>query len=352
MNRIWGDGLDIEGNGFIEGVLTVGSLNVSPGNNLYVSVNGSDTTGNGSILNPYATIAKALSTVVSPSSSNRWAINVGPGSFSTPFQIKPWCAIVGVAVGANGAGSNGSSLTEISALANTCGFDASFSGAGLAVGWYAHLGFVNAQTWDQAVQAPGCQPQLNFMCCAFASGATYNGTGTVGFDNVLWEMCLSYGGVTVNGWQFFFTRHSEFLGGTCTIHSGPVGATESTKWLAQATAIGSDEFPTNVLVQWASPSPAGAMAICQLDSSNLEGNLTLDGLHTSFVSNIEGIPDLRDKTITLLNSAPIAVLDTPATSMAYAPAVLANWNNSAPTSVSNALDRIAAKIMSMTGSIG
>ena len=85
-------------------------------------------------------------------------------------------------------------------------------------------------------------------------------------------------------------------------------------------------------------------AICQLDLCNLEGNLTLNGLHTLFVANIEGIPDLRDRTITLLNSAPTPVLDTPATSMAYAPAVVANWSGTAPTSVANALDRIAAAL--------
>jgi hypothetical protein len=41
--------------------------------------------------------------------------------------------------------------------------------------------------------------------------------------------------------------------------------------------------------------------------------------------------------------APPVVSDK-ALSMSYAPAVLANWSGTAPTSVANALDRIAAKI--------
>lgn len=66
-------------------------------NQIYVSKSGNDTTGDGSILKPYLTIAKAISVVSSPSPTNLYNISVGPGVFteSNPQTIPAYTEVDG-----------------------------------------------------------------------------------------------------------------------------------------------------------------------------------------------------------------------------------------------------------------
>ena len=279
---------------------------------VYVRKSGSDITGNGTENNPYLTIAHALSTILDASVNKRYVILLGPGQYADPFLIKPW---VGVTAEANTT-SGFFSVTEITAPADTCGFDPSWSTSGFSVSWYTSLTFSNHQTWDQ-LTVPGARPQLTYQDCDFNGGATYNGPGTAGVDNITWDNCLSYGGVTVKGWQFFFcVGGTQFLGGTISILSPPPGALENTMLLAMNTAIGAGFNPTNVLIQWAAPSPVGFLATGDLSNSAIMGTLTLDGAHTSFKATAGGIPP----TVTLLNGAPGPVLETSANGLGYSTA--------------------------------
>ena len=70
------------------------------------------------------------------------------------------------------------------------------------------------------------------------------------------------------------------------------------------------------------------------------GAVSLDGAQTSYEATADGIP----ATVNLTSGAPAPVLDTQARAIGYVPSNLANWSGVAPTSVANALDRIAAKI--------
>lgn len=51
-------------------------------NMLYVRTEGDDAVGNGTITNPYLTIRKAVQTIIAPSQSNPFIIDVGPGEFA------------------------------------------------------------------------------------------------------------------------------------------------------------------------------------------------------------------------------------------------------------------------------
>jgi hypothetical protein len=295
---------------------------------VYVRQGGSDTAGDGTLSKPYATIQQALTSITDNTATKVYEVNVGPGIFSTPFQIKPFTSVVGTDSGSNFFGQ-----TQITAGANTCGFDASWGASGFAYAWFAALVFTNGQTYTQPV---GSQPQLNYRSCTFQGLMQYTGPGTSGVDNLLWEGCLAYGGVTVEGWQFFWTRHTEMLGGTVTIQTAAnAGATESTTWLAKDTGIGRPTDPTAVVFRWAAPTPIGFSAIGSFINSAIVGSLTLDGVHTSFF----GTPEAMPQTLTLMNGATVAGI-----SLNYAPAVLANWSGNAPYSLPNALDRIGAQL--------
>jgi hypothetical protein len=267
--------------------------------------------------------------------TKRYEISVGPGEYVDPFQIKPWCSIVGVPAGSNGATPDGFMITEITAPANSCGFDTSFATSGFSVAWYSNLGFTNAQTWTEPV---GSQPQLNFQACSFNGLPTFIGNGTSGTDNVTMLDCLSYEGVTVTGWQYLWTQRCTFLGGTITVNSGPAGSVESTTWLSENCAVGAGIDVTNVAITWAAPSPVGAMAKADLENTTINGTLTIDGAHTSFQATVGGIPP----TVNLLNGAPTPVALTGSNSLGYTPAVPANWSP-VPANVQQALDQLAAR---------
>jgi hypothetical protein len=298
---------------------------------VFVSKGGSDVTGTGTITSPFHTISHAMASIADGSRAKRYQIDVGPGEYSETWGIKPWVGVCGASGDSNGVDPDGSMLTEITAPTNTVGFDPSFNaGAGFGVGWFENLGFTNGQTWDQSV-APGMQPQLNFRACAFNAQPTFVGTGTVGFDNVTMDDCLSYGGVSVRGWQFLWTNSCRFLGGTCAIQAGAAGATEDTTWLAQNCSVGSATSGTNVTL---TGTVGGRMATADWSNTSQVGSTTLTNPTTSFKSQTGG-----PWNVTLNNGAPAPVINLP-----YAAASVANWNNAPPTSVSNALDRIAARV--------
>jgi len=328
-NKIWGESLDIEGDAEIEGKLTVGSIAYVPAmpadwdfrvpntvqeglDNLamintmipttmqvvYVAKGGDDVYGLGSMMLPYATISKAMSSVTDNSATKRYQITVGPGSYPETWGLKPWVAVVGTANPSNGATPDGAMLTEVPAPANTIGYDASWTAAlGFGVAFVSFIGFTNHQTWDEATNV-GMQPQINFEDCSFNDGVSLLGPGNLGIDNFTFVNCISYNGYTVRGCQYLWLRLCVCLGGTITVQAGPAGATVNTTLLAENCTLGSVINPTALIVQWASPSPSNVHALAIIESTNHTGTLTLDGAHTSFVQNVGYTSDVH-----LLNGA-------------------------------------------------
>jgi hypothetical protein len=266
---------------------------------LYVNKSGNDATASGNDENPFLTIATAMANITDNSINKRYLIDVGPGEYSGSWGIKPWVGIKGANGGSNGATPNGGMLTEITAPINTVGFDSSWtSSAGFGIAFMSFLGFTNHQTWDESV-SPGMEPQINFENCSFNSGASFLAPGNLGFDNVSMQHCISYGGFTVTGWQFLWLKGCTLLGGTVTVNAGGASATTNTTLLAQNTSIGADYANTNIVVHWASPSSNSVYAEVDLSNSTTVGNLTMDGVNTTydcFIGSAAG-------TISLLNGA-------------------------------------------------
>jgi hypothetical protein len=72
------------------------SVGLSPiTHNVYVSVAGNDTTGNGSAILPYLTIAHAFSTITTASASQFYNVIIGPGIWTETVTIKAFCGIMG-----------------------------------------------------------------------------------------------------------------------------------------------------------------------------------------------------------------------------------------------------------------
>jgi hypothetical protein len=248
---------------------------------LYVNQNGSDTAGNGTEAWPFATIQKALSSISDASTSKRYVIHVAPGEYPGAFNVKPWVAIEGAS---NSSGFQGT--VEITAAANSIGFDPSFATSGFSVFWLSHLVFENQLTFNYSASA-NQQIQGTFFDVDFNGGGgvgfQFIGAGTAGLDNWTLDNCLVYGGALAQGIQFLFTiGGTEFLGGTVTVQAAPsAGALESTTWLAQNTAVGSAFSPTNVHVLWAAPTPAVHLSALDWNNTNSVGQINLDGASSS-----------------------------------------------------------------------
>jgi hypothetical protein len=268
---------------------------------VYVSKTGSDDLGSGAPGNPYATISFALSVIDGANENTRHAIYVAPGEYSEPWKIKPWVAIIGAFAGSNGVSPDGAMLVEITAPADSLGFSSDWDHSGYSVGFMSGLGFQNHQTWDQAADGYSKQPQLNFYDCSFNSGVSFLGPGNVGFDNVMLDGCLLYGGITVKGWQLLWTRNCTFLGGAINVDSGPIGSNEDTTWLSQNSSIGAALSPTNVVVF--NDGYSSHFAKADLSNSDIVGDVLLDGVRTSFHSTSDGY----FSPATLINGAPAAV---------------------------------------------
>lgn len=298
---------------------------------IYVNKGGSDVSGDGRHSSPYKTISYAMSTISDSDTNKRYIVDVGPGEYSDSWNIKPWVAVKGANGASNGATPDGAMLTEITATADTIGFDASW-GTTFAVAFMTFLGFTEHQTWDQSTVS-NMKPQLNFENCSFNYGATFLGPGNVGFDNVSMQHCISYGGFTMTGWQFLWLKGCILLGGTVTVTAGGASATESTTLLAQSSSIGADYSPTNIVLRWASPSPGSVYAEIDLSNSTTVGDLTLDGVNTQydcFMGNTAG-------AITLLNGAATfggSILGTHIESHGPTPSVLAGAGSGSGASAS------------------
>jgi len=65
---------------------------------VYVELGGSDTTGNGTISFPYASITQAIASITTASPTNRYAIIVGPGTYTANLSLKADVFIVGTGV--------------------------------------------------------------------------------------------------------------------------------------------------------------------------------------------------------------------------------------------------------------
>jgi hypothetical protein len=134
----------------------------------YVDAAGDDAIGNGSLSNPYLTVAKAMTAITDASSTKPYVVNVGPGVFTGNFAIKPWVFVIG-------SGRNATIINN--SIANW--LDASFSAAGsLDAGIQnCSIGTTTMVASFAAVTSPGTG-RFFIYDCNFTVGYTLTGANT------------------------------------------------------------------------------------------------------------------------------------------------------------------------------
>ena len=305
-------------------------------NTLYVSTAGSDISGNGNIFNPFATYNHAAAVAIAggAAAGNFWTVLFTPGMYAQNVNIQPWVDLCGTDTTNNAAFASGA--IEL---------NGTFS---------LGLGFAGA-------------------------GPLFSGVSNVSFGN---DITLDFltPGVTLGGVQFFnsILQNLTVLGGGLVIRCGLTSAITGNVNVQDARLdVSAAEISGNLAVTSPSFGSEVFLIVSSIDASlSIDGSdgfastvknlgsvvrstVALNGANASYVTSIEGYGN----TTTITGGAPLPqvygsgsssvgqafladgggnwVIGNVATG-AYSPAVPGNWAGAPPTTIQQALDRIAA----------
>lgn len=270
---------------------------------VYVATSGSDANGNGSFANPFATISHAETSITDAGALKPYVIMVAPGIYPEAIAQKSFVSIEGVDP------SNPPRLDGV--LSFAAGF---VGGAGLA-----NLEFTAAQ----ALALPATDPTYKLVHNQFDS--TLAITGAAGGSILTLEQNKFIGAPTFTDITSLNTDGNTFVGGT---------SVDATTLSGTWTSSG-DTFRNSLGVTATAPFTMTAVLV----TSQTNGGLTLTGAGVTFRGTAGAVPP----AVGLVGGAPAPTLLSSANGMSYIATTVANWSGTNPTSVQNALDRIAAK---------
>jgi hypothetical protein len=269
---------------------------------VYVATSGSDQSGNGSFANPFQTISHAETSITDAGALKPYVILVAPGIYPEAIAQKSFVSIEGVDP------SNPPRLDGV--LSFAVGF---VGGAGLA-----NLEFTAAQN----LALPATDPTYNLVHNRFDAPLII--TGAAG-GSILTVEQNAFGQTTFTDIGDIRSRGNTY-GGSNVFNATTVSGTMESS---------GDSFRNTYAFTATAPFVFVAVAV----GSQANGALDLTGAGVTFRGTAGAIPP----AVGLAGGAPAPTLLSSANGMSYLATTVANWSGVNPTSVQNALDRIAAK---------
>jgi len=300
--------------------ITPGGDGLSQLQQVYVNAGGSDTTGNGSQGNPYATISKALTMIVDATPFKRYSIMVGPGNYTDNFSLKANVGITGqfqliTRIGGQININDPSWNDPAGNNDNRSGFtNVALTGSSL--------------TFDFTAQASGAG-KLYFQNTSFNVGPTFTAYSDI--NQVRLTSCYSFAGYTLTGCNSqMFQCYNQ--GGVISMVSSPNCST-----LLEAQD-GVNEGTLSI-----SYTAANIYTVsCTLIGMVQRGAIAVSGASASLsatsdsISIASGLPTVTSGgTFTMLSDVK---------GIAYTPATASNWGATVPTTLQQAIDLLAAKV--------
>lgn len=310
---------------------------------VYVSLGGDDITGDGSECAPYLTINKALSVITDASITKRYEINIGPGTYTEPtIHLKANVQLVGAStlltrinssVDINDPSWTGTVFDDYRSgfvnltLLQQMNFDFaavnSFGGKLFFVSVNTNSTFVPVFT---AISTS--VNQVNIRNSMLANGYTQNG-----INMTLFSSFVSGGNITINTQTLSDTQVHLVGGGISSVSGAPPSG--------------------NIIIN----SAAGdiPLAPCKLlsfaisgDNAGTGGNLIVNNAGPSLVidATSDSIPVLSKLSLT--GNTVLRRLND-ANGLAYTPALPVIWAAPPPTTVQEALDRMASLLFTLNG---
>lgn len=281
---------------------------------LYVSKTGNDTTGNGSILAPFLTIQAAINSVTDATANKQYTVIISPGFYNETLTLKGWVHLSSIC--SNGVGEIGKGPVRITgnATVNFTGATVNavvvFSGIDLNSGGGSLLVLGQGFFYLQACRLGGnygCEASstINYIACLCSSIISFTG------GNHSLTGCR-LGGVSVVG--------------------------ESNTWLG------------HTIVNFVACRLDDYLYLRGASGGNVTANVYACKLVEVRVQPLSGTPTVtlnadssyRPSLLNLISGTITVNLQTEAAALMYTAADPADWAGSPPTTVQEAIDRIAA----------
>ena len=281
----------------------------------YVDPNGSDTTGDGSILFPFASIGHTLTSITDSTSTKPYVVSINPGTYSeTGLEVPVWVFLVG-------------SYQQPTKIIDSSGAikinSASFSAGSERIG-FENLNLINSTgiTIDfQAIGGAGSN-QVYMNNNQIIGPVIMRGRGSdavTGFDNRFFGTYTSSAMQEVHISGYFANSVTFNTLGVTGVNVGPAFTSMSFYSTATFTSSGAGNTMTPTMV-----------------SCPQSGTLTVDQATTTLSADEVS---LNAATLSQTNGGLITYLSL-AKYEGYTPATSVNWNT-VPTVVSTALDDLA-----------
>lgn len=295
------------------------------GQTLYVAVGGNDSTGDGSLGNPYQTVSKALSVITTAQSNNRFMIKLMGGKIidtTTPL-LKPWVYIVG--------DNEDGTYWKVTAAGNNVGLDPSFATVG-----GARFGISNVYL--------GAGTNLNVDLNSIGPG-TGSPSAVIDLEDV-----TVTGNLTFNGRApdiDFMQLKGIFVFGTFNNDASQINAIGSSfqGTVNMSSNIAASSSAWSSCVFQGAVNISGTLAnVQQITTSSMFSTLSVSGASTNLSADAISLPPVTSQT---LASGGIITLLGDAGNYKYTPKTPGNWNGTAPTTIQQALDRMAALLVTL-----
>jgi hypothetical protein len=251
---------------------------------VYVNKGGNDGTGDGSFSQPFLTIQAAMTAITDATLTKRYVLDLGPGTYSDPFALKPWFAIVG----------HSNLPTRISGVIT---FSADWTPAGDHRSSFQNITFPTvAQVFDFNTVASN-EGKLLFQNCVFNLAPTFSAFSAI--NQVSHNGCMFFAGFTQIGINHTLSNCFMQNGGLMSLTSVNDGRNLPT--ILTGFGGGSDGGLTAV---WTLSGGANQIQI-SLRAFAIQGHVTLDGASIAYLTGSEGFP--KPANLTQLNAAPAPI---------------------------------------------
>ena len=300
---------------------------------VYVAIGGNDTTGDGTVGNPFASINHALSTITDAGSSQngsakRYSIRVASGAYNeTQVLLKPYVYIIGSNYEATyirvngGSGSVGLDSTALTAQpTGRFGLINCYLGHGTGLNLDLHAIGPNSGTPSAVITLQNI----------FVTGATTITGRAPGVD--------------------YFEMYNNYFNGTFSADSLSFGPCQGCTFAGSSTLSANVVTQANISAAFSGSTFGNSLTITNttgfafpitFNDSSIQGTFTVSNTGLALTMDSVSLPVISrtsisgGATLTLLNDA---------TGEGYTPSVSGNWATP-PITVQTAIDRIANRLV-------
>jgi hypothetical protein len=286
---------------------------------VFVRKDGNDTTGDGGLLKPYLTIAKALSVITDAATGKRYVISVGPGTFAeASLAIKPW-------VWLRGCGESQGGPSRLTVTGNAVTLDAAFATGS------AQCGFIDIN----------CGGSTGFNFDLVALGST--GATTIEFQDV---GCNGNVVLKANNTGDIIDAINFRVFGTTSIDGGNALCKNcylvgNVSLLTTVISAAADFVGSELISALSLTCSGGRQSTVGLINTSVSGTVTVDQALSSLTVDASSRP--LAASLVQTNGGVVANRND-AAALNYTPVTAGHWV-SQPTAVKSALDNLASNII-------